>query len=216
MHALEKDKKEMDEQREKQRVAEEARKRSTAQTPLDLPPRAETEQSSAPPPSPNVPMSPAGSVHLADEPPLTPRDALVAEGEPTHTPVDTFVAQGEPPLTPRDTSLAKDDTPHTPKDLVPPRSPRVLSAGSQKDQVLIDSQGLATERETEPPHSARAAQQPPKQRTSASSSTGGSGGRGLSGRQRTSNRTPSPTVPDSSENTKESEAEDQMPSAPTP
>ena len=202
MHALEKDKKEMDEQREKQRVAEEARKRSTAQTPLDLPPRAETEQSSAPPPSPNVPMSPAGSVYLADEPPLTP--------------MDTFVAQGEPPLTPRDTSLAKDDTPHTPKDLVPPHSPRVLSAGSQKDQVLIDSQGLATERETEPPHSARAAQQPPKQRTSASSSTGGSGGRGLSGRQRTSNRTPSPTVPDSSENTKESEAEEQMPSAPTP
>ena len=73
MHALEKDKREMDEQRQKQHQEQEgeARKKSVESAMQDqLPARAETEQSIAPPPSPNVLMSPAGSVHHIDQPPV--------------------------------------------------------------------------------------------------------------------------------------------------
>lgn len=61
MHTIEKDKKEMEEEKEKQRLAEEQKK----STPVEE--RVQTGQSSAPPPSPAVALSPIGSTGVLDE-----------------------------------------------------------------------------------------------------------------------------------------------------
>ena len=67
MHAIEKDKKEMEEEKEKQRLAEEQRRSSQVEQ------RIQTD--SAPPPSPVVAMSPAVSTSLLEETPLATRPA---------------------------------------------------------------------------------------------------------------------------------------------
>lgn len=71
MHAIEKDKKEMEEEKEKQRLAEELRRSSQMEE------RVQTGQSSAPPPSPAAAMSPVGSTGLLEETPLATRPASV-------------------------------------------------------------------------------------------------------------------------------------------
>lgn len=67
MHAIEKDKKEMEEEKEKQRLAEEQRRSSQVEQ------RIQTD--SAPPPSPAAAMSPVGSTSLLEETPLATRPA---------------------------------------------------------------------------------------------------------------------------------------------
>lgn len=74
MHAIEKDKKEMEEEKEKQRLAEEHRRSS------QLEGRVQTGQSSAPPPTPAAAMSPVGSTCLIEETPVTTRAASVVSG----------------------------------------------------------------------------------------------------------------------------------------
>lgn len=71
MHAIEKDKKEMEEEKEKQRLAEEHRRSSQVEE------RVQTGQSSAPPPTPAAAMSPVGSTGLIEETPVTTRPASV-------------------------------------------------------------------------------------------------------------------------------------------
>ena len=74
MHAIEKDKKEMEEEKEKQRLVEEHRRSS------QLEGRVQTGQSSAPPPTPAAAMSPVGSTCLIEETPVTTRAASVVSG----------------------------------------------------------------------------------------------------------------------------------------
>jgi len=69
MHAIEKDKKEMEEEKEKQRLVEEHRKAGQVEE------RIQTD--SAPPPSPAAAMSPVGSTGLLEEKPLATRPASV-------------------------------------------------------------------------------------------------------------------------------------------
>ena len=72
MHAIEKDKKEMEEEKEKQRLAEEHRRTGQVEE------RIQTD--SAPPPSPAAAMSPVGSTALLEETPLTTRPDSVVSG----------------------------------------------------------------------------------------------------------------------------------------
>lgn len=74
MHAIEKDKKEMEEEKEKQRLAEEHRRSSQMEG------RVQTGQSSAPPPTPAAGISPAGSTAVIEETPVTTRAASVVSG----------------------------------------------------------------------------------------------------------------------------------------
>lgn len=99
MHAIEKDKKEMEEEKEKQRLAEEHRRASQVEE------RIQTD--SAPPPSPAVAMSPVGSTGRLEETPLATRPASAvssaskvqgsSEGNlKTTEPEHTFVDDNEP------------------------------------------------------------------------------------------------------------------------
>jgi len=110
MHAIEKDKKEMEEEKEKQRLAEEHRRTSQVEE------RIQTD--SAPPPSPAAAMSPVGSTGLLEETPLATRPASVDSSasnvqgssggnhkttKPEHTSPDDTLLQ---------TSNEKTDLPH--------------------------------------------------------------------------------------------------------
>lgn len=110
MHAIEKDKKEMEEEKEKQRLAEEHRRTSQVEE------RIQTD--SAPPPSPAAAMSPVGSTGLLEETPLATRPASVGSSasnvqgssggnhkttKPEHTSPDDTLPQ---------TSNEKTDLPH--------------------------------------------------------------------------------------------------------
>lgn len=72
MHAIEKDKKEMEEEKEKQRLAEELRRTAQVEE------RIQTD--SAPPPSPAAAISPVGSTGRLEETPLATRPASVGSG----------------------------------------------------------------------------------------------------------------------------------------
>ena len=61
MHTIEKDRKEMQQEKEKQRLEEEQQRRASYDD------RAKTRQSTAPPPSPAVAMSPVGSAGRLDD-----------------------------------------------------------------------------------------------------------------------------------------------------
>ena len=111
MHAIEKDKKEMEEEKEKQRLAEELRRTGQVEE------RIQTD--SAPPPSPAAAMSPVGSVGRLEETPLATRPASVGSGasnmqglsegnhkttKPEHTSPDDTV--------PQKSNETMDDFPH--------------------------------------------------------------------------------------------------------
>ena len=100
MHAIEKDRKEMEEEKERQRLAEEHRRASQVEE------RMQTD--SAPPPSPAAAMSPVGSTGLLEETAVATRPASVvgsasnvqgsSEGnhkttKPRHTSPDDTVSQ---------------------------------------------------------------------------------------------------------------------------
>ena len=72
MHAIEKDKKEMEEEKEKQRLAEEHRRTGQVEERI--------QTGSAPPPSPAAAMSPVGSTGRLEETPLATRPASVGSG----------------------------------------------------------------------------------------------------------------------------------------
>ena len=89
MHTIEKDKKQMEEEKEKQRIAEEHRRSCQVEE------RVQTGQSSAPPPSPAAAMSPVGSIGLLEETPLVAGTLSIVScgsnvvrlGEPPHASV---------------------------------------------------------------------------------------------------------------------------------
>lgn len=124
MHAIEKDKKEMEEEKEKQRLAEEYRKANHMEE------RILTD--SAPPPSPAAALSPAGSTGLLKEIPLATRSASVVSSASN--------LQGS--------SQGNDKTEHTsPGNTVPHKSdettddfPRPLRDGLGDSATLTGSQ----------------------------------------------------------------------------
>ena len=126
MHAIEKDKKEMEEEKEKQRLAEEHRRASQVEE------RIQTD--SAPPPSPAAAMSPVGSAGRLEETPLATRPASVVSSaskvqgssEPEHTSVDD--------IEPEKSNEIAEDLPHPSQE------------GLKDSKTLIGSQ---TEDQTE-------------------------------------------------------------------
>ena len=115
MHAIEKDKKEMEEEKEKQRLAEEHRRAGPVEE------RIQTD--SAPPPSPAAVMSPVGSTGLLEETPLATRPASVGSSasyvqgssernhkttKPEHASLDDTV--------PQKSNETTDDFPHSSRE----------------------------------------------------------------------------------------------------
>lgn len=96
MHTIEKDKKEMEQEKEKQRIAEEHRRSCQVEE------RVQTGQSSAPPPSPAAAMSPVGSIGLLEETPLVAGSLSVTScgsnvvglAEPLHASSEFNVPEG--------------------------------------------------------------------------------------------------------------------------
>ena len=106
MHAIEKDKKEMEEEKEKQRLAEEHRRSSQVEQ------RMQTD--SAPPPSPAAAMSPVGSTSLLEETPLATRPPSVRSASNLQGSVEGNLKTTEPDDTSPGNTIPDQDLPHTP------------------------------------------------------------------------------------------------------
>ena len=128
MHAIEKDKKEMEEEKEKQRLAEEQRRASHVEE------RIQTD--SAPPPTPAAAMSPVGSTGLLEETPLATRPASVVssasnmQGASEGNHMTTKLEHTSPSDTvPQKSNETTDDFPH------PSREGGTLTGSQTEDQA---------------------------------------------------------------------------------